>query len=111
VIGSPVLVTVAQAFHWFDAEAALAEFHRVLKPGGHVAAIWNLRGESPFMADYVAVLRRFSPEYSAIERGENVLERLRVQRRVEAPRDGGARLPRGVARRYSPSRKRRSIPA
>jgi hypothetical protein len=27
-------VTVAQAFHWFDAPVALAEVHRVLRPGG-----------------------------------------------------------------------------
>jgi SAM-dependent methyltransferase len=81
------LVTVAQAFHWFDVDEALAEFRRILKPGGHVAAIWNIRGEGPFMADYEAVLRRFSAEYSVIESWEESLARLRVHPRVEAPRE------------------------
>lgn len=34
-------VTVAQAFHWFRAAEALAEIHRVLRPGGGVALLWN----------------------------------------------------------------------
>jgi len=38
-------VTVAQAFHWFRAEEALAEIHRVLRPGGGVALVWNTRDE------------------------------------------------------------------
>ena len=84
---SVALVTVAQAFHWFEADAALAEFHRVLRPGGHVAAIWNLRAASPFMAEYQALLRRFSTEYSVMESWEESLARLRAHPRVEAPRD------------------------
>ncbi len=52
-----------------------------------MAAIWNIRGESSFMADYQAVLRRFSTEYSVIESWEETLARLRVHPRVEAPRE------------------------
>lgn len=34
-------ITVAQAFHWFQVEDALAEMHRVLRPGGGIALLWN----------------------------------------------------------------------
>lgn len=37
------LVLAAQAFHWFAPSAALAEFARILRPGGRVALLWNLR--------------------------------------------------------------------
>jgi SAM-dependent methyltransferase len=37
------VVTVAQAFHWFDLDRALPELQRVLRPGGHLALVWNSR--------------------------------------------------------------------
>lgn len=39
------LVTVAQAWHWVDAPVAIAEAARVLRPGGRLAIVWNLRDE------------------------------------------------------------------
>jgi SAM-dependent methyltransferase len=39
-------VLVAQAFHWFNASAAAAEIHRVLRAGGGLGVIWNSWDES-----------------------------------------------------------------
>lgn len=39
-------VVCAQSFHWFATHAALAEIYRVLKPGGMLGLVWNLRDAS-----------------------------------------------------------------
>ena len=45
--GSVDAVVVAEAFHWFRVAEALAEVHRVLRPGGGLAVLWNRAGADP----------------------------------------------------------------
>lgn len=49
------IVTMAQAWHWTDPKRASAEVARVLRPGGILALVWNVRDES---SDWVAALSR-----------------------------------------------------
>lgn len=53
-------VVAAQAFHWFDGEAALEEVRRVLKPSGRLGLLWNLRDESePWVARLTEIVDRY----------------------------------------------------
>jgi ubiquinone/menaquinone biosynthesis C-methylase UbiE len=53
-------VLCAQAFHWFATEEALAEIHRVLKPGGKLGLVWNVRDES---VDWVGAISNIIAPY------------------------------------------------
>jgi SAM-dependent methyltransferase len=56
-------VVAAQAFHWFDPQKAIPEFHRIAKPGASLALIWNVRKSgAPFMGEYQRIVQRFGPE-------------------------------------------------
>lgn len=72
-------ITVAQAFHWFDAARAREEFIRILKPGGAVLLIWNdrLTDGSPFLREYEAMLVEQLPEYKEVGHKHYDSERLR----------------------------------
>lgn len=43
--GSVDLIVCGQAWHWMDAGVALGEARRVLRPGGVLSLLWNLRDE------------------------------------------------------------------
>ena len=50
-------VLAAQAFHWFVADIALREFHRILRPEGWVVLMWNERDEQdPATAAYGSIV-------------------------------------------------------
>jgi SAM-dependent methyltransferase len=50
-------VVAAQAFHWFSSDEALAEIHRVLRPGGGLGLVWNeLVWSVPWVAELGAIL-------------------------------------------------------
>lgn len=38
---SVAAVFAGQAYHWFDRDRALPELHRVIRPGGGLALLWN----------------------------------------------------------------------
>lgn len=70
--GTVDLVVAGQAFHWFDPNGAMAEFRRILKPGGHVALFWNARRtDTPFNEACERVVERFAIDdrYRKCQRG------------------------------------------
>ncbi|WP_244816996.1 class I SAM-dependent methyltransferase [Caballeronia sp. Lep1P3] len=52
-------VVCAQSFHWFASRDALSEIHRVLKPGGRLGLVWNLRdARVPWVARLDEIVNR-----------------------------------------------------
>ena len=51
-------VVCANAFHWFDAPRAVAEFARVIRPGGGLALLWHDGIEGDASAPWSAELQR-----------------------------------------------------
>jgi ubiquinone/menaquinone biosynthesis C-methylase UbiE len=68
--GSVDAVTVGQAFHWFQGDAALAEIHRVLREGGGLGLVWNVRDTSvPWMARLTAIMEGYRGDAPAYRTG------------------------------------------
>jgi SAM-dependent methyltransferase len=56
-------VVAAQAWHWFDGDAALGEVEHVLTPGGGLGLVWNTYDDAvPWVRDYQEIYRRRAPE-------------------------------------------------
>jgi SAM-dependent methyltransferase len=60
-------VLAAQAFHWFEPDKALREFHRLLKAGGWVILMWNERDESDGFTAAFGTVMRWSKEAERLE--------------------------------------------
>lgn len=66
--GSVDAVTCAQCFHWFANAEALAEVRRVLKPGGALGLIWNIRDAGvPWVAEVIAIMAPHEPDLPRYE--------------------------------------------
>ena len=56
--GSFGAVVCGQAFHWFDGDRAVAEIHRVLRTGGGLGLLWNVKDEGvPWVRELGDILR------------------------------------------------------
>lgn len=68
--GSVDLVLCAQAFHWFRQAEAAVEFHRILRPQGRLALMWNARDRrDPLTLGYVEAIHAVNGEHPAEHRG------------------------------------------
>lgn len=64
------LVTVAQAFHWFDKSKFREECKRILKQDGKIALIWNSRDyNSILVRELSAVCTKFCPKFKGFSGG------------------------------------------
>lgn len=65
--GSADAIVAGQAFHWFDGERALREIHRVLRRGGGLGMLWNVRDRTvewtARLADLTEPYRKGGPKY------------------------------------------------
>lgn len=69
------VIACAQSFHWFDQPHALAEFHRVLRPGGRLALLWNVREPDDPAAEWFERIVRHAQD--AAEAAGRVVRRER----------------------------------
>jgi SAM-dependent methyltransferase len=73
------LVSMASSLHWADFDKACDEFHRILRPGGVFAALWNPRfiEANPLLVEIEAEITRLKPDIRRVSSGRSgITERL-----------------------------------
>ena len=67
------LVSMASSLHWADFDRACEEFHRVLRPHGVFAALWNSRlvEENPLLVEIEAQITRLKPDIRRVSSGRS----------------------------------------
>jgi ubiquinone/menaquinone biosynthesis C-methylase UbiE len=83
--GSIDLVAAGRAFHWFDKDRALAEFRRILRPGGWIALVSLGRAHSSEDATFRALAARFErlltehgTDYAYVRNGYRIHDDMRA---------------------------------
>ncbi|MEO6691441.1 MAG: class I SAM-dependent methyltransferase [Saprospiraceae bacterium] len=68
------IITVGQAFHWFNVNKCKSEFNRILYDNGFVILMWNIRtmNMTGIADDYEKLLLKFGTDYENVKNTNNV---------------------------------------
>ena len=79
------LITVGQAFHWFDIIKTRIEFKDILKSDGNIVLIWNTRRKTGkgFSSQYEQFITQYGTDYEQVRKNEgNVNEFFKYKKKV-----------------------------
>lgn len=64
------IITVAQAFHWFDIETFKKECQRILKPNGRIFLLWNMRDTiAEISVAQIEICKKYCPDFAGLNGG------------------------------------------
>lgn len=73
-------ITMASSFHWTDPNKSLPEFHRILKPKGHLTLIWNplLKEGDKIQEEVEQLIKKIIPEFTRGSRAKDDFAQIMV---------------------------------
>lgn len=85
--GAADLVSMASSFHWVDFDKGVAEFDRILRPGGCFVAVWNPRylESSPLLLEIEAHLGTLRPDIKRVSSGRSGLTEVLTKKLEDSP--------------------------